>query len=230
MKRIEVLDVWRSLAILLMVTYHILYDLYAFGVLGREAVFSPGPMAIRFAAVGSFMLISGMVVRFSHNSLRRGAIVFCCGLLVSLVMHFVGEPVQFGVLHNLGTMMMAYGIISPRVKTPRGMWFPVVCIAVFALTYYLNDTVRVNTDLLVPLGLYPAGFYSADYYPLFPWSMVFALGVWLGGYLPEWQEKLPLLRRNCHPALSFAGRHSLLIYLAHQPIFYGICWLLWGRG
>ena len=228
MKRIEVLDVWRSLAILLMVIYHILYDLHVFGVLGRGAVFSPLPMSIRFAAVGSFMLISGMVVRFSRNSLRRGAVVFCCGLLVSLVMHFVGEPVQFGVLHNLGTMIMAYGLISPRIKTPRGLWFPALCIVVFAITYHLNDTLRVDTMLLVPLGLYPVGFYSADYYPLFPWSMVFALGVWLGGYLPAWREKLPLLQQRFHPALSIAGRNSLIIYLAHQPIFYGLCWLIWG--
>ena len=227
MKRIEVLDVWRSLAILLMVVYHILYDLYMFGVLGREAVFSPMPMAVRFAAVGSFMLISGMVVRFSHNSLRRGAVVFCCGLLVSIAMRFVGQRVQFGVLHHLGTMMMAYGALSPRLKTPRGLWFPVLCILVFAITYYLNDTVRVNTNILVPLGLYPAGFYSADYYPLLPWSMVFAMGVWLGRYLPEWSEKLPLLQRRFHPALTIAGRNSLLIYLAHQPLLYGLCRLIW---
>ena len=229
MKRIEVLDVWRSLAILLMMVYHILYDLHVFGILGREAVFSPWPMSVRFAAVGSFMLISGMVVRFSHNSIRRGAIVFCCGLLVSLVMHFVGEPVQFGVLHNLGFMMMAYGALSPRLKVPRGIWFPIVCVVVFGITYYINADVRVNTNLLVPLGLYPEDFYSADYYPIFPWSMAFALGVWLGGYLPQWREKLPLLRQRFHPALSIAGRHSLIIYLAHQPVFYGICWLIFGR-
>ena len=228
MKRIEVLDVWRSLAILLMVVYHVLYDLHIFGILTEDAVFSPGPMAIRFAAVGSFMLISGMVVRFSHNSIRRGAVVLCCGLLVSLVMQLLGEPVQFGVLHNLGFMMMAYGALSPRLKTPGGIWFPLVCIAVFALTYYLNDKIRVDTQLLIPFGLYPRGFYSADYYPIFPWSMVFAVGVWLGGYLPEWREKLPLLQQHFHPALSIAGRHSLIIYLVHQPVFYGLCWLIWG--
>lgn len=226
MKRIEVLDVWRSLAILLMITYHLLYDLYFFGELGRQWVFGPWAMSIRFAAVGSFMLISGIVVRYSRNSLRHGAIVFCCGLLVSLVMEFMGQHVQFGVLHNLGTMMMAYGFISPRLRVPRGIWFAVLCVAVFALTYYIGDTVRTQTDLLVPLGLHSPGFRSADYYPLFPWSMIFALGVWIGGHMPEWRERMPLLQRHFHPALTIAGRNSLLIYLAHQPIIYGACWLL----
>lgn len=229
-KRIEVLDVWRSLAILLMVVYHFMYDLYMFGVIGPDVLYSGWAYAIRHCAAGSFMIISGAVVRFSRNSVRRGAVVFCCGMLVTVVMGFMGMAVQFGVLHHLGTMMIAYGIISRRVKVPKGLWFPIVCMAVFALTYYIYDTVIVETHLLIPIGLRYSGFSSADYYPLLPWGMLFAIGVWLGGLLAVWRERAPLLQRQYHPALTIAGRNSLIIYLAHQPILYGLCWLLWGRG
>ena len=228
MKRIELLDVWRSLAILLMAAYHFIYDLYMFDVITRSQLDSPWALALRLGAVGSFMLISGAVVRFSRNSVRRGAVVFCCGMLVTLVMRFMGMAVQFGVLHNLGTMMIAYGLISKKVRTPKGLWFPILCAAVFALTYYIGDNVRVETHLLIPLGLRYPGFTSADYYPLFPWGMIFAVGVWFGGKLGSWRERFPLLQRKFHPALTIAGRHSLLIYLAHQPILYGICWVIWG--
>lgn len=229
MKRIEVLDVWRSLAILLMAAYHFLYDLYLFGVISYEQLSHPLAFSLRLAAVGSFMLISGAVVRFSRSSIRRGAIVFCCGMLVTLVMHFMGMAVQFGVLHNLGTMMIAYGLISKKIKAPKGVWFPLLCAVVFAITYYLGETVRVETRLLVPLGLIYEEFYSADYYPLLPWGMLFAIGVWFGGKLELWRERVPLLQRKIRPILTFMGRHSLIIYLAHQPVLYGICWLIWGR-
>lgn len=229
MKRIEVLDVWRSLAILLMAAYHFLYDLYLFDVISYAQLQNPWAFALRIAAVGSFMLISGAVARFSRSSIRRGAIVFCCGMLVTLVMHFMGMAVQFGVLHHLGTMMIAYGLISRKIKAPKGLWFPILCAVIFALTYYLGETVRVDTKLLVPLGLRYAGFTSADYYPLLPWSMIFAVGVWFGGKLELWRERVPLLQRKMPAALTFMGRHSLIIYLAHQPVLYGICWLIRGR-
>lgn len=229
MKRIDVLDVWRSLAILLMVAYHFLYDLYLFGVISYEQLSHPLAFSLRLGAVGSFMLISGAVVRFSRSSIRRGAIVFCCGMLVTLVMHFMGVAVQFGVLHNLGVMMIAYGIISKKIKAPRGVRFPVLCAAVFAITYYLGETVSVETKLLVPLGLRYEGFTSADYYPLLPWGMIFAVGVWFGGKLELWRERIPLLQRNIRPMLTFMGRNSLIIYLAHQPLLYGVCWLIWVR-
>ncbi len=229
MKRIEVLDVWRSLAILLMAVYHFLYDLFLFDVISYAQLQNPWALALRTGAVGSFMLISGAVVRFSRNSIKRGAIVFCCGILVSLVMHFMGMAVQFGVLHHLGTMMIAYGLISKKIEAPRGIWFPILCTAVFALTYYIGETVRVETNLLVPLGLRYPGFTSADYYPLLPWGMIFAVGVWFGGKLEQWRERTGLLQRKMPPVFTFMGRHSLIIYLAHQPILYGICWLVWGR-
>ena len=229
MKRIEVLDVWRSLAILFMAAYHFLYDLYMFGVIGYDDVHSFWAHALRYAAAGSFMLISGAVVRFSRNSIKRGIVVFACGMLVSAVMSFMGMAVQFGVLHHLGTMMIAYGVISNKLRPPKGIWFPLLCAAVFAVTYYVGNNYFVETKLLVPLGLKHYGFSSADYYPLLPWSMIFAVGVWLGGKLPQWRERVPLLQRNFSPVLTFPGRHSLIIYLAHQPVLYGLCYLIWGR-
>ncbi len=229
-RRIELFDVWRSFAILLMVAYHFMYDLYLFGVIGRATMFSDWAYAICYAAAGSFMLISGAVVCHSRNSVKRGAVVFLWGMVVTVAMSFMGMKAQFGVLHHLGTMMIAYGLISRKIKPPKGWWFPVVCVAVFVLTYYVYDTVRLDAGKwLFPLGIRPRGFVSADYYPLLPWGMLFAIGVWMGGVL-EGRREMALMQQRFHPALTIAGRHSLIIYLAHQPILYGICWLLFGRG
>jgi uncharacterized membrane protein len=60
-----------------------------------------------------------------------------------------------------------------------------------------------------------------DYEPIFPWFGMVLIGMGLGDYLyPEGIQRfaLPLLPQSAIRMLSFPGRHSLLIYLAHQPI------------
>jgi uncharacterized membrane protein len=81
------------------------------------------------------------------------------------------------------------------------------------------------------LGLSPSNFFSVDYFPLFPW-----LGVVLGGYglsffITNTLQRLDALHifRSPHSSvLSWPGRHSLLIYLLHQPILLGVLWLVLG--
>ncbi len=229
MKRIEVLDVWRSLAILLMMAYHLIYDLYMFSAISRETLVSPWAYSLRYLAVGSFLIISGAVVHFSRSSIRRGFIVFACGVGVTVVMKLaVNEDVQFGVLHLLGTLMVAYGLISRKVKVPSGIWFPLLFIALFAVTYHICYTTWIDARWLYPIGLRYHGFTSADYYPLLPWGLLFGIGVWLGALIDR-HRGIAILNRTYHPALTFLGRHSLIVYLAHQPIIYGICFLLFGR-
>ena len=35
----------------------------------------------------------------------------------------------------------------------------------------------------------------------------------------------PAKNGDAPPALTFLGRHSLVIYLLHQPVLYGLCWI-----
>ena len=72
-----------------------------------------------------------------------------------------------------------------------------------------------------PLGLGPSGIFSADYFPLLPWIFVFLFGTWLGRYIkdgkfPAWFYEASM------PGFSTVGRHSLVIYVLHQPVLYGL--------
>lgn len=221
-KRIDFFDLWRSLAIVLMLAYHLLYDLRLFGVVDADVLSSPWAHMLQWLSAASFFLISGAVSRYSQNGFKRGLIVLVCGMLVSLVMYVMAQPVQFGVLHALGTLMIAYAALSPNLPLPQKAWFPLFCIAVFAATAYIGAHIHVETELLLPLGLHWDDFLSGDYYPLLPWGMAFAAGVWLGSRL----EGTRLLSLSFPRILTFAGRHSLVIYLLHQPLFYGACLLL----
>ncbi|MCD7837730.1 MAG: DUF1624 domain-containing protein, partial [Clostridiales bacterium] len=75
-------------------------------------------------------------------------------------------------------------------------------------------------------GFPPAGFYSADYFPLLPWFFLFCAGYFAHRlWWDRWKE-LPLLRRGV-PGLSWLGRHSLVGYLLHQPVLYGLLEAYW---
>jgi uncharacterized membrane protein len=74
---------------------------------------------------------------------------------------------------------------------------------------------------LLPLGIHPPTFWSVDYEPIFPWLGIVLIGMGLGEYLyPEGLRSftLPQIPEMVVRPLAFLGRHSLIIYLIHQPI------------
>jgi uncharacterized membrane protein len=87
----------------------------------------------------------------------------------------------------------------------------------------------VDHYYLVPLGFMPPYFYTSDYFPLFPNLGFFLLGAVLGrtvygkkeSLLPTVNSRNPVLR-----FLQFLGRHSLEIYLLHQPLLSGFFTLI----
>lgn len=203
-----------------MLVYHLLYDLCLFGWLDPGLMETWPMLLIRFVFAGSFILISGVCVRFSRNPVRRGFIVFCAGALVTAATSAAGYPVLFGILHLLGVCMILYGLLRERIERYGAAASAAVCAALFAGTSLLTAKVTVPVKFLFPFGLTYPSFFSADYFPLLPWAFLFLFGTGLGRLLRT--RAFPLLRKRYPPALTFSGRHSLLIYLLHQPVY----WLL----
>ena len=225
-QRIELLDLWRSLAVCIMVVFHALYDLELFGVLAEGTMESLPAELARWFGAGSFIFISGAVVRFSANPIRRGFFVFCCGFLVAAVTAWIEMPVKFGILQLLGVCMIVYGLLREWIELRQGRRFALVCFLLFVGSCLATSSITVDMKWLYPLGLRYEDFYSADYFPLFPWLFLFLLGTSAGKWIEQHRE-LPLLRRSYPVPLCFPGKHSLVIYLLHQPIFYGLCmWML----
>lgn len=223
-RRIELLDLWRSVSVAVMVFYHAAYDLALFGRLDM-AVFDRWPLrAVRYAAAVSFLIISGAASRWSRSAARRGFTVLCAGFAVTAATSLVGMPVTFGMLHLIGASMLISSAQARRLQSARGALMPVLCAAAHFSMLELCRSVRVGVKWLYPLGLRYPGFYSADYYPLLPWFPVFLFGIWLGGVIERNAEK-PALSRRYPPAATFAGRHALAIYLVHQPVLYVLCLL-----
>ena len=223
MRRIEALDLWRSACVFAMIIYHTVCDLALLGAAPEGAAGTAPAMAVRYFAAVGFILISGICARLSRGCVRRGFAVLCAGLLVSVATALAGLPVKFGILQLLGCSMLLYGALRERLDGLRGA--ALIWGALLAAGAWVCGSVYVGVPFLYPLGLRTEGFYSADYYPLVPWVFLFLLGTRIGGYIIKNRDAA---WANAHfpAALTFAGRHSLAIYLLHQPVIYGACRLL----
>ena len=83
----------------------------------------------------------------------------------------------------------------------------------------LPDSLYANL-LTAYLGFPGPGFYSTDYFSLIPWLFLFWAGFYL--YKVVGRPRMEPLRRSICPPLGWIGRHSLVIYMLHQPVLYGL--------
>lgn len=227
-KRISLLDGWRGLACLLMIVYHLLFDFYMFGWVGRSFIFGT-PMVIfeRFIAY-SYILCAGISAHYTHSNLRRGLITAGAGVLVIIASFIVDAPILFGVLQFLSAAMILYALIGRWTEKVPEKIAPFLWLGLFILTKLWTENTLVQVKWLFWLGFKYSGFVSYDYFPILPYIFLFLLGAWLGRQLKKLQERSPdspLLTAQAPRVLTWPGRHSLWIYLLHQPILYGACFV-----
>ena len=223
-KRIWELDALRGLALLGMMGIHFVYDLVdLFGVWNWQQPAWYLFFKNNYGAV--FFLISGISVTLGSHPVKRGAQVFLCGFLctgVTLGMYLLGFAgkgiiIYMGVLQCLGLCMMLWPLFRrcpDRALTALGL-------AMMIAGWYLR-TQAFPFWLLTPLGFAPYGFTSSDYFPLLPNLGYFLLGAVAGKR--AYAGRKSLFPRETPPLGLFRwlGRHSLVIYLLHQPVLAAI--------
>ena len=228
-QRIWELDAFRGIFILGMVCVHVIYDLGSLYYWQHSSLF----LIVKEWGGVLFLLLSGICVTLGRHPIRRGLLVFCCGLLCTaatgamVLLNFAGPGLMiwFGILHCLGICMLLWPLFS---RLP--LWLTGgTGIAMIAAGLYFDASVRVTTHWLIPLGLRTSTFASSDYFPLLPYLGFFLLGTVLGQTLYRKKETLfPSVNPGILPLafLSACGRHSLFIYLLHQPVLSVGIWLL----
>lgn len=231
-KRIWELDALRGLCVLGMVAVHFVYDLVdLYGVVDWEypALF----VFIRQWGGVLFLLISGICVTLGSHSTRRGLLVFACGMVCTAVtygmylLRFAGKGmiIYFGVLHCLGSCMLLWRIFRKLPPWALG----ILGVLLVGIGLYWRTVPFVDTPFLMPLGLPWKGFASSDYFPLLPNVGFFLLGSVLGKTLYPRKESLFPRVDVQNPIVRFfllCGKHSLWIYLLHQPILSVLFYLL----
>lgn len=246
-ERIHFIDELRGLDIILMVLYHLIYTLgFLFDIAWcRDVFIGLAPISPLFA--GLFIFLCGLSCRLSHSNLRRGSLLLLIAVGISVGMWFFSRwmdspdlMIWFGILHFLAVAILLFVPLRPVLDRLS----PAVGLLICALCFWLTWGVPASEGGFVGLPgivewslpsswmtipwLYPLGLSylpSADYFPLLPWIFCFLAGSFVGvwardGRFPAWMYRQRL------PVLSTLGRHTLWIYVLHQPVIYGVGYLL----
>ena len=231
-KRIWELDAFRGLCILGVILVHFVHDLVNL----YKIVDWQYPAWFAFVKDWGgilFIVLSGICVTLGSRSVRRGLAVFACGMIITGVtygmyrMNMAEQSIliYFGVLHCLGLCMILWPLFR---KAP---WWILLLLGVLLvyMGFHFQTLPRPETKWLMPLGLPWEGFQSADYFPLLPNLGYFLMGSVIGSLV--YRKKRSLFpgisgRTGLLGFLQWCGRKSLWIYLLHQPVLNGICWLI----
>lgn len=216
-KRFLELDFLRGLAVLGMIIFHFFFILDFYGIYPSEMFSGLWHVLGQFVRFTFLILVGiGMVISFnrSHSlwrQVKRGLIVLFFAMIVTLATRiFIPDQyVSFGILHLIGTSII---ILSLIVRWP----FFALLFAIFAMSlgYYVTDGVFIL--------FHNSSVQTIDYFPLFPWIGVVALGIFLGHIFYAKERAQPKFNLLQKIPLVFLGRHSLLIYMLHVPIILAV--------
>lgn len=233
-KRIHILDEWRGIALIGMIIYHTLYDLYEIFDVDFN-FYSPLLNGFQLFICCSFILIAGISSRLSSNILKHGTIVFGAGMLMTAGTYiFMNDfVIWFGVLHFLGLSMIIYSLFSKQLSKIPASIVSCVSLFLFLSLYHLPgksiffgkitvpSSLYIDPPFLAFLGLPGSTFSSSDYFPLIPWFFLFLVGTGIGESLLK--KDLPAFMVTKHSKfLSFIGSHTLIIYIFHQVVIYAV--------
>jgi uncharacterized membrane protein len=234
-RRIPAIDLARSAALLGMAVFHFTWDLELFGHLPSGTTLEGGWAIFARAVAGSFLFLVGLSLVLAHGQgirwrgfLRRLAMVAGAALVITLATFLAMREafIFFGILHSIAVASVL-GLLFLRAP----VW---LILAAAAAVWALPDLARSATfdpRWLAWTGLAETPPRSFDLVPVAPWFAATLLGI-AAGRLGEaaglWDRLAaatpgPLLR-----AAAWPGRHSLMVYLLHQPVLIGLVWL-WTR-
>lgn len=212
------LDALRGVAVVWMVIFHTAYDLRMFNIVGWD--FSQGfwyafPRVIAF----TFLFCVGASLNYGHTpkinweaikkrSLKLGLAAIAVSIGTYII--FPAQWVFFGTLHCI----LTGSVLGVLVVNHRKLAGVLLALILF-LQYGLGFGVKwVSSIIQKP---------SMDFIPIYPWFWAILLGILLGPHLSRIRHFQEMKPRHF---LNFLGRHSLKIYLLHQPIIFGTIWVI----
>ena len=214
------LDALRGLAVLLMIIFHVAYDLNMFGFAKIDILKDPFWYGFPRFIVSLFLVCVGMGLAIVHgNEIKWNLVkmrlikIGAWALVISMITYvfFPKNFVYFGVLHCIAVTSFAGVFFVNRPKFSL----------LFGLIFVSSNLIFQPT--LIPLSQL-LGVTPMDYVPFYPWFGMVLFGI----YLQSIQfHKIPIKKIFPIKLLEIMGKHSLKIYLLHRPVVFGTFLLLY---
>jgi uncharacterized membrane protein len=252
-KRIWELDFLRGLSILLMVFDHLMYDLKTlrawlsnYFVVHNEFVEGAVNFATQYwnselrkyghwVFVDIFLLVSGISFTFSRSNLKRSLKFAIAAIVLTAVTWLAEEFAGMNILIVFGIIHM-FAVCTFLTWLLRKIWnndlfililgFASIFIGVLIHWYsveYLTEITFANFWRVI-LGI---NGYGADFFGIFPQLGFILIGTVIGNVFYRHRTSLlPHLDGGWNFPFVFAGRHSFAIFLFHQPIVFGLIYLI----
>jgi uncharacterized membrane protein len=241
-ERLHIFDLLRGIDILSMVAFHLCYDVVY--VMGWQLGWYSGSLVTvwRDTIAWPFLFIAGCMCAQSRDNLRRSGKYLAVALLIYVVTALteVVTPISFGIIFCMGACTLIEWLLERAGAAPRGavagVCFVVAFLALLQMNWGYLDILGMRVELprapyelgwLSWLGFPGPDFASGDYYPVLPYLLMYLAGTSFGrkwaeeGY-PDW-----CFRKTSRP-LEFIGRHTLAVYVLHQPILIAVLLLVAG--
>lgn len=237
--RLPEIDSLRGICVLLMIVFHLLFDLYWLGIAPNWFASPFWNIWGKITAIG-FLLIVGVTLQLWYRvqpsdlsiqlltqaTIKRAWRVLVWASVITGVTWLINREltVWFGILHLIGISTATSGLWLRHMRVflyLYGLGF---------LSWWLLSPAQIEHHWLLALGFSPPMYSSFDYFPIFPWLLFIVVGVGLAQFFTEDQlrhhrlNRLIYFLRSTH-WLQVVGRHSLSIYLIHQPILIAALWL-----
>lgn len=227
--RRPLLDAARGVALVVMALYHASWDLTFTGLTSFDLLGDPLWLAARTLILSSFLLLAGIGLvlatengvdarRFSTRLARLAAAAAAVSAVSYVV--FPDSPIFFGVLHHIAVASVI-GLAFVRLPAP----VPLIAAVLTVLTGEKLGFPAFDSPWLRWIGLTTVPPDSNDFVPLLPWIGGILAGIALARLWPAIGTG-PAPVNPIGRALAWAGRRSLAVYLIHQPLLFGLFWLI----
>ena len=215
-----------------MFVYHFSFDLRYYRVIGSDFEHDPFWLGFRAIIVVSFMALVGISLVLADRAgastahfWKRIGVIAACAVAASIGSYvlFPRTFIYFGILHCIAVASI---LAWPTVRRPLVAF--VIGVAIIAAGIAYADPL-FDARALSWLGFTTHKPATEDYVPLAPWAGAVFLGVTAGHALARADFHSLALLANAPRWLRFLGRHSLVVYMVHQPILLAVLWIVAGR-
>ncbi|WP_297443072.1 heparan-alpha-glucosaminide N-acetyltransferase [Sulfurimonas sp.] len=214
------LDFIRGLAIIFMIIFHLSFDLNNFHFINIDIYHAKEWHYYRMLIVSMFILCVGISLALVNENgikikkeFKRFIFLSFASLMITFasLITFAQSWIYFGVLHFI-TVASVLALAFVRYE-----WLSLIVGVLIVLLFNLG-IINMHWLYNATSSILHLPYHTEDLVPLTPWFGVVLIGIFIG------KKRLflfPLQENKATNSIALLGKHSLLIYLAHQPLFFG---------